>query len=144
MLIFMNVVHVSMVTLDYKYSPFFLWDSNWASEMQARVKITPRKKGKTQWGERKIRSLSWSPHPVLLFSCGVIFMHTRILLALLSMAWGKMGTTHSLGWCRWSVLISPWFFMFWIVLSTGLMITSQHISVGETKCYPLNKDLLSG
>ena len=65
--------------------PFFLRDSR-ASETRARVNITPREKGKTRWGERKMRALIFLSHRrVSPFSRGVIFTRTRVSLALLSL-----------------------------------------------------------
>ena len=45
--------------INYKWSPYFLRDSR-PSETRARV-ITPREKGETRWGERKMRNHRQSP-----------------------------------------------------------------------------------
>ena len=55
--------------------PFFL------SETRARVKITPREKGETRWGEL----IFLPPHRVSPFSHGMIYTRARVLLALLSL-----------------------------------------------------------
>ena len=55
----------SREAVNYKLSPFFLWDSK-ASETRTRVKITPREKGEP-------------------FSLGVVFTLARVSLALLSL-----------------------------------------------------------
>ena len=52
-------VHRRTRNINYKWSPYFLRDSR-PSETRARV-ITPREKGETRWGERKMRNHRQSP-----------------------------------------------------------------------------------
>ena len=48
----------TLMILDYEWSPLFLWDSR-TSKTRAPVKITPREKGETRQGERKIPEEKW-------------------------------------------------------------------------------------
>ena len=59
--------------------PIFPQARDRASKMRARVKITPREKGETRWGEGDLIFLS--PHLVSPFLRGVIFTRTSVSLA---------------------------------------------------------------
>ena len=69
--------------IDYEQFLFFLRDSR-ASETRACVKIIPRKKEETRWGERKMKNL-FSNRRVSPFPRGVIFTRARVSLTLLSL-----------------------------------------------------------
>ena len=78
------------IRLQDNSSPHFFLSDSRVSEMRAQMKITHTRKGNTCWGEWKMRDyrqslIFLSPRRVSPFLAWVIFMRTRVLLALLSL-----------------------------------------------------------